>query len=277
MTLGNDQGSEMDMADFISQLGGNQSATESTTPPASDTLEVTGTESADGTSVIDTTLPPVDEKQTEEKTDEESAEQTKVHDKGAQAAKAFAEQRVQINKYEKILKNINSILGVEDDGKGTPDEIAARLETKVNELLAKKQGIPAEIFERLNKQDEDIQARQLEQTRNNALLGFQQVKNEFGINDDELQAFAEALILDGKNPFMVPLDLITEYKVKNIDTIVQKAEERGRLAEQARTTKVMNHSSNPGVKQVPGTESSEDKITTVKQLEGWFNSQNVGK
>lgn len=189
------------------------------------------------------------------------------------SAQAFAAMRVELNQKNKMLENVATVLGLDPKSKDSMDQ----LQTKLTEALAKKQGLPVETLERLNRLEELEQQRNIEQVRNNAFAGFQQVKTQFGLNDEQLQAFANELVADGKNPFVQQLDLVTEYKLKNFDKLLEQAKNQGAQAEIERAAKANNNASTPGTNQGGASGQEVDKITTVKQLTDWFNQQQSGK
>lgn len=197
-------------------------------------------------------------------------------DPNAQVSKqsqAFAAMRVELSQKNKMLENVATILGLDPKSKDS----MSQLQDKLTEALAKKQGIPTETLERLNRLEELEQQRNVEQVRNNAFLGFQKVKTQFKLTNDELQSFANELVADGKNPFLIPLDLVTEYKLKNFDKLLEKAKNQGAQDEIARAAKANNNASTPAKKQGGAADSDPDKITTIKQLNDWLNQQQSGK
>lgn len=188
-------------------------------------------------------------------------------------AQAFAAMRVELSQKNKMLENVATVLGLDPKSKDS----MAQLQYKLTEALAKQQGIPTETLERLNRLEELEQQRNVEQIRNNAFLGFQKVKTHFKLTDDELQTFANELVAEGKNPFTTPMDLFTEYKLKNFDKLLEKAKEQGAQDEIARAAKASNNASTPGKKQGGAANPDPDKITTVKQLNDWLNQRQSGK
>ena len=188
-------------------------------------------------------------------------------------SQAFAAMRVELSQKNKMLENVATVLGLDPKSKDSMNQ----LQTKLTEALAKKQGIPTETLERLNRLEELEQQRNVETIRNNAFLGFQKVKTQFTLTDDELQSFANELVADGKNPFTTPLDLVTEYKLRNFDKLLEKAKAQGVQDEIARAAKASNNASTPGKKQGGAANPDADKITTVKQLNEWLNQRQSGK
>ena len=186
---------------------------------------------------------------------------------------AFAAMRVELSQKNKMLEDVATVLGLDPKSKDSMDQ----LQTKLTEALAKKQGIPVETLERLNRLEQMEQQRNVEQIRNNAFTGFQRVKTQFGLNDNQLQEFANELVADGKNPFLQSLDLVTEYKLRNFDRLLEQARNQGSQAEIERAAKAQNNASTPGNKKGGTADQEPDKITTVKELNNWFNQQQSGK
>lgn len=191
----------------------------------------------------------------------------------SKSAQAFAAMRVELAQKNKLLEGVATVLGLDPKSK----ESMSQLESKLTESLAKKQGIPVETLQRLNRLEELEQQRAAETVRNNAFAGFQKVKTQFGLNDTELQDFANELVAEGKNPFVQSLDLVTEYKLKNFDRLLEQAKNQGAQDEIARAAKANNNASTPGNKQGGAADQELDKITTIKQLTDWFNQQQSGK
>lgn len=192
-----------------------------------------------------------------------------ANDPTSKSAQAFAAMRVELAAKNKMLEGVASVLGIDLKAKDS----MGQLQTKLNEALAKKQGISPEILDKLNKFEQMEEQRNIEQVRNNAFMGFQKVKTQFGLDDAKLQEFANQLVADGKNPFTTPLDLVTEYKLKNFDKLLEQAKAQGAQEEIARASKANNNASTPGSAQGAGQQDTPEQITTVKQLTDWFNKQ----
>lgn len=193
--------------------------------------------------------------------------------KADKTSQAFAAMRVELAQKNKMLESVATVLGLDPKSKDSFNQ----LQSKLTEALAKKQGLPVETLERLNRLEILEEQRNSEQIRNNALTGFQRVKTQFGLNDEQLQAFANELVAEGKNPFVTPLDLVTEYKLKNFDKLLEQARNQGIQAEIERASKANNNASTPSNTQGGTPDADAEQITTVKQLTDWFNQQQSGK
>lgn len=195
------------------------------------------------------------------------AEQDKPKPDNKQA-KAWAEMRVQNKNYEKILKGVAGVLGV--DGTN-PDTMLQALNDKVNEAQAKAQGVPKELLERLNQLEERDKMFEQEEIKRNAYLGFQNLKNDFGLDDKALSSFADELIQEGLNPFEQHVDIETAFIKTHYKDLITQAEERGIKREQERAAKANTQGSTPNNKngQDPG---GVQKINNIADLNKWYDS-----
>lgn len=192
------------------------------------------------------------------------------NDPTSKSAQAFAAMRVELARKDKLLEGVATVLGLDPKSKESMDQ----LQGKLNEALAKKQGIDPEVLVKLNRLEEMETQRNIEQVRNNAFMGFQKVKTKYGLSDAQLQEFANQLVADGKNPFITQLDLESEYKLKNFDKIMEEAKAKGAQEEIARAAKAGANASTPGNNQGVQTNNNDAKqITTIKGLTEWFNQQ----
>ena len=233
-----------------------------------------GTESSDGTDGVDNNQQ-TQQREPSNTGDNNEGNQTDANknegnDPTSKSAQAFAAMRVELAAKNKMLEGVASVLGIDLKSKDSMDQ----LQTKLNEALAKKQGITPEILDKLNRFEQMEEQRNIEQIRNNAFMGFQKVKTKYGLSNEQLQEFANQLVADGKNPFITQLDLESEYKLKNFDKIMEEAKARGAQEEIARAAKAGANASTPGNNQGVQTNNNDAKqITTIKGLTEWFNQQ----
>ena len=201
---------------------------------------------------------------------QDDANKNEGNDPTSKSAQAFAAMRVELAAKNRMLEGVASVLGIDFKSKDSTDQLQA----KINEALAKKQGVSTEVLDKLNRFEQMEEQRNIEQIRNNAFRGFQSVKTQFGLDDAKLQEFANQLVADGKNPFTTPLDLVTEYKLKNFDKLLEQAKAQGAQEEIARAAKAGDNASTPGTNQgVQEGSNDTQQVTTVKQLTEWFNKQ----
>jgi hypothetical protein len=205
--------------------------------------------------------------QNQEKSQDNKQDQDFKADK---SANAFAQMRVQNKQYETMMKSIAGLLGVQNVNLEDPNAINAALERKILEATSKQQNVPVEVLERLQTLEKDKQEFSQYQIRQATYLGFQKIKNDFGLDNNALNQFADVLKADGVNPFEEPVDIVAEYKLRNFDRLVAEAETRGAQKEAERAAKANDHSTTPGDKKGQSA-GDAGKINTVNDLEKFFN------
>lgn len=278
-----DDENQVSQEDFLKAFGVSTPGEGETTPPAGDTNTDGDTSNATdgnqnsanpGTDGQDPAADTTDGEGASQNGDnngnQNGANKNEGNDTTSKSAQAFAAMRVELAQKNRMLEGVASVLGIDLKSKDSMDQ----LQIKLNEALAKKQGVSPEIMDKLNKFEQMEEQRNIEQVRNNAFMGFQKVKTQFGLDDAKLQEFANQLVAEGKNPFTTPLDLVTEYKLKNFETLLEQAKAQGAQEEIARATKANNNASTPGTNQGAQDNSNDvQQISTVKQLNEWFNKQ----
>jgi hypothetical protein len=200
--------------------------------------------------------------------------QTPPPQEPSKAAAAFAQMRTQNKQYEELLKGIAGLVGLENVN--DPTQISTALQQKIVEAQAQKQGVPAELIQRLNTLEQANQQHTREQVQQAAYLGFQKVKDEFKLDDKGLQTFADELVANGVNPFEQPVDLVSEYKIRNFEKLIQAAVERGIQQEQQRAASAQQHGTTPNG-QTGNKPGETGSITTVAELNKFFASQEASK
>lgn len=186
------------------------------------------------------------------------------------AQQAFIYLRQQNQSFKNTLKGVAEILGI-DPKAGEADMIAA-LQAKVVEGQAQNANVPVEMLQRL----QTLEAKNAEIERSErervTLLGLQQVKTQFGLEDKDLTKFTQDLIAAGMNPLEADVNLIDTYKSMHFEDLMQKAIADAVAKEQARAAKAASTSSTPDPKRGdPG--SGDGKITTQTQLNAWLDTQ----
>jgi hypothetical protein len=183
----------------------------------------------------------------------------------------FAAMRTKNTQYERIINKMAEVLGVQDTT--NPEAVITALSDRLLAFEAQQTNIPVEILQRLQ-QNEILVAQQAESQRaEQANLGFQKVKDSFGLDDKGLMEFAKQLNSAGKDPYQTPMDLLQEYRTLNHDAIVKKATEdavREALAKQAKSAA---HSSTPSSAQgKPSTPAAP--INDVQSLDALLGQMN---
>lgn len=259
------------MDEFKSAFGITTTATEPTVPaePVTPTTPETTPPETQGTEGAQPTEPTVPTE------GGQPAEPTV--DKAAQTAETFARMRVTASKYEKILMGVANTLGLKDINMKDPDAVAEALQAKVTEATAKNQNVPAEFLKKLDDLEEYKQAQESKEIKTAAFIGFENVKQQFKLDNKGLEDFANELIANGTNPFLERIDLVKEYKVRHFDELMQKAKDEAALTEAQRAAKAQTNGSIPGNKQGASTSTEQSKINSVKELNSWFEKNGQGK
>lgn len=155
---------------------------------------------------------------------------------------SFAKMRVQNRQYQDALGKFAKILGVQA---ADPEALVNALEQKVLEFEAQQSNVPVEVLKEVDEARKAKASQEFETLRTNALLGFQKVKDAFGIKDGELQEFAQQLNAAGKNPFTDALDLVQEYRTMNFDKILKQERDKAVAEALAQQQKAAAHSTTP--------------------------------
>ena len=170
---------------------------------------------------------------------------------------AFAAMRVQNRKVTDALAAVLQQHGLDPNLANDPDALIAQANQARIEEEAKRQNVPTELLQRLT--DLEARDREAQQKRlaDAALAGFQAVKNQFGLDNQGISAFAKQLQEAGTNPFEQEMDLVHHYKLHNLDKIIaaetQKAVEAA-LKNQKSSTQFSTQPSKTQGKESTGTE-----------------------
>ena len=214
------------------------------------------------------------ETETENETDSETETETETEaaadNKQKQQNHAFAQLRTQVKQQSELIKQLGEAIGLE---KGTDVNTIA---DKVKEVLLLKQSkdtnIPVEFlkqFEEMKTIINENKTLKLQQDLTNSLNAL---SDKYSLSEEELLAFTDDLIKQGKNPFDgIDVDLESEYLKLHHSEIVQKAVEDALKADKDRRKKADNHAANtpPGK---GGDDDTVDEITTVSDLDKYFDS-----
>ena len=209
---------------------------------------------------------------TDSETDSETETETETEtdNKQRQQNHAFAQLRTQVKQQSDLIKQLGEAIGLE---KGTDVNTIA---DKVKEVLLLKQSkdtnIPVEFlkqFEEMKTIINENKTLKLQQDLTNSLNAL---SDKYSLSEEELLAFTDDLIKQGKNPFDgVDVDLESEYLKLHHSEIVQKAVEDALKADKDRRKKADNHAANtpPGK---GGDDDTVEEITTVSDLDKYFDS-----
>ena len=207
---------------------------------------------------------------TETDSETETETETETDNKQRQQNHAFAQLRTQVKQQSELIKQLGEAIGLE---KGTDVNTIA---DKVKEVLLLKQSkdtnIPVEFlkqFEEMKTIINENKTLKLQQDLTNSLNAL---SDKYSLSEEELLAFTDDLIKQGKNPFDgIEVDLESEYLKLHHSEIVQKAVDDALKADKDRRKKADNHAANtpPGK---GGDDDAVDEITTVSDLDKYFDS-----
>ena len=209
----------------------------------------------------------------QEKVDSTQGDGLGNSDKAQQQAHAFAQMRIANKQQQQLLSQIAQIVGI----KNTNDTNAMleALQGLANKAQAQKQNVPEELIARLNALEANNQEYQRQQAYLAAGRGFQTIKDKYNLSNNDLEAFAQELIADGVNPYETVVDLVSEYRNRHFDDLMEKAMQRGIEQEAQRAAKAGKQSSTPTTTTGGSNDNEESKITTVDQLNKWLDEHKM--
>lgn len=186
--------------------------------------------------------------------------------------RAFAQMRVENNNMKQLLNNIAGVLGINPQTAQNGD-VQEAIQQAVIKAQAKQQNVDPGLLQRLNDLEAYKNNAERQALSNKAMFGFQAVKNQFNLTDKDLNDFAEQLVAANINPYTQDVDLVSEYKLRNFDKLIEAAVARGVEQEASRQKNVNSHSTTPG-SNTGGGNTDADKIHSVAELTKWFNENN---
>ena len=255
---------------IIEEFEGLFGLTEESTDTDTDSeLEETVTESETETTETETESTDV-ETETDSETDSETETETETDNKQKQQNHAFAQLRTQVKQQSDLIKQLGEAIGLE---KGTDVNTIA---DKVKEVLLLKQSkdtnIPVEFLKQFDEMKTIINENKTLKLQQDLTNSLNALSEKYALSEEQLLAFTDELIKQGKNPFDgVDVDLESEYLKLHHSEIVQKAVDDALKADKDRRKKADNHAANtpPGK---GGDDDTVDEITTVSDLDKYFDS-----
>ena len=190
----------------------------------------------------------------------------------SKANQAFAQMRSENSSLKRLIGDIASVLGI--DANIPQDQMHAAVQNAVIQAQAKQQNVDPALLQEISQLKQFKQQAEQQSFTTKALIGFQTVKNQFNLTDTEIDAFADALMKDGVNPFTNEVNLVSEYKLRNFDKLIAAAEKRGAAQEATRQQNVAAHSTSPNKNTGKGADSEPEKITSMQELTNWFDGNN---
>lgn len=261
MIINNDSGAPT-VDDLISALGGpanepdDDDIQDDVTDPDTDDVDDSVTDPDDDSATDDDD----DDEGNDDSQDDDGAGQNPQRSQQERQAAAFAQMRVQNRQMQQTLQGIAQLVGIDPTNL---DQVHSTVQQKLLEAQAQKQNVPPELLGRLQMLEKQNNERE-------AYLGFQKVKDSFNLSDEALQQFADDLAANGINPFETKVDLVNEYVVRNYQTLLESARQRGIQEEAERAAKAASKSTQPGAKS--GKDKGiPDKINTISDLDKFLD------
>ena len=237
----------------------------------SDSAETT---QQDATSTESTESSPATEPKTETASDENSTEDTPLDPEEKFQSKrdsAFAQMRIQNKELSDLIMNLAKATGQ------TPKNMAeaqAMLNEGLTKVVAKNRNIPEDVLREMEADKKRLAELEQTQAKQNAIAGFQQVKDTFQLSRNDVNEFADKLIEKKINPYEQSVNLVEQYKLIYFDKLIANAREQGVQEERARSLKAQNNSTTPtnqnGLSETTGDQGKP--IKTVADLDALLNS-----
>ena len=251
---------------IIEEFEGLFGLTEESTDSDTDSeIEETETE-------VETETTETETESTDSETDSETETETETEtdNKQRQQNHAFAQLRTQVKQQSELIKQLGEAIGLE---KGTDVNTIA---DKVKEVLLLKQSkdtnIPVEFLKQFDEMKTIINENKTLKLQQDLTNSLNALSDKYALSEEQLLAFTDELIKQGKNPFDgVDVDLESEYLKLHHSEIVQKAVDDALKADKDRRKKADNHAANtpPGK---GGDDDTVEEITTVSDLDKYFDS-----
>ena len=208
--------------------------------------------------------------ETDSETETETETEAAADNKQKQQNHAFAQLRTQVKQQSDLIKQLGEAIGLE---KGTDVNTIA---DKVKEVLLLKQSkdtnIPVEFLKQFDEMKTIINENKTLKLQQDLTNSLNALSEKYALSEEQLLAFTDDLIKQGKNPFDgVEVDLESEYLKLHHSEIVRKAVDDALKADKDRRKKADKHAANtpPGK---GGDDDTVEEITTVSDLDKYFDS-----
>lgn len=184
--------------------------------------------------------------------------------------KAFAQMRIQNTQMSGVINRLATVLGL--DKTTEPEQLISVLEQRIMATEAQQSNIPVEIYQKLQQAEQMRVEQEQAMLKQQASLAFKNVKDTFKLTDQQLTAFAQQLYDDGKNPYLTPMDLVTEYRNLNFEKILAAEREKAIQEALARDKKATNQSTAPSA----ATGRPSEPPTRIESIAGLNALLNTG-
>lgn len=234
----------------------------------------TETTQQDATSTESTESSPVTETKTETASDENSTEDTPLDPEEKFQSKrdsAFAQMRIQNKELSDLVMNLAKATGQNPKNMA---EAQAMLNEGLTKVVSKNRNIPEDVLREMEADKKRLAELEQTQAKQNAIAGFQQVKDTFQLSRNDVNEFADKLIEKKINPYEQSVNLVEQYKLIYFDKLIANAREQGVQEERARSLKAQQNSTTPtnqnGLSETTGDQGKP--IKTVADLDALLNS-----
>lgn len=183
-------------------------------------------------------------------------------------ARAFAEMRSTINKYSRVFKQLQPMMGVNSE-----DEVIERLLDAGLNVQARNQNVDPEILKRMQTLEEQNLMMMSEQRHKALVESFGLLQKDFNLTNEEVVNFARELDNKQIDVMKLGVDLSTLYRGMHHEAIVKKQIE---TEKQKWITSNNAANSAPGVNTSTGKKNNQGKteINTMGELESLINQLN---
>ena len=229
----------------------------------------TETNQQDATSTESTESNPATESKTETASTQTSTEDTPLDPEEKFQSKrdsAFAQMRIQNKEMTDLIMNLAKATGQNPKNMA---EAQAMLNEGLTKVVSKNRNIPEDVLREMEEDKKQLAALRQTQARQNALAGFQQVKDTFQLSRNDVNDFADKLIEKNINPYEQNVNLVEQYKLIYFEQLIAKAKEQGVQEERARSLKAQQNSTTPtnqnGLSETTGNQGKP--IKTVADLD----------
>lgn len=197
----------------------------------------------------------------------------KISSAGTKQNKAFAELRMRNKSQNEFIMRMAKAAGLNPQN---AEEAQQLLAGNLTTFQAKKQNVDPDVLRKLEEERTELEELRALANRQAAMLGFQKVKDEYHLTNEDLNEFAGQLAAQKINPFGGDaVDLLKEYRMLNFEKLLAQAREEGRQEEISRSAKAKQNSTTPS--KTSGKDAAYNEtpvINSVKDLDKYFESIN---
>lgn len=199
---------------------------------------------------------------------------------GSKADQAFAQMRIQNKQLAQQNQSLNSMVKKLADAMGidtSNDEAMLKgLNDDALEKISKRDGIPKDYLERMERLEGENNVARKERIQNNAIQGFRTVAQQYEVDQTGLEEFARRLDAAGINAFEQDnVDLIEQYERLYRKEIMQAEIDKAVQAALTKDGETNQHSSTPGKNKGRQDNSNGEKVTTVTGLRNVLSNINI--